>query len=152
MAAVPSEIIVPIVTTALGGIFGLCRALLKLWAWNRHEKRKAREAALQGPASKPELSPSPPPDIGSIAGLIAVLVGSAMIGVVAAPLVARNHLEAVTPKSKCTSANCKGKCVGGRCQVTAEPPDGMKTGPTTSADSLVLRSVFCDDLARFDPI
>ena len=149
----PPEVLVPIVTTALGGLFGLFRALLKLRAWNQHEKRKAKEAALQGPASKPELAPSPPPDIGSITALIAVLVGSAIVGYAATPLVMLAPLEAFSPKAKCGPQNCKGRCVGGRCQVAAEPPErAPKPGPTTSADSLVLRSVHGDDPARLDPI
>lgn len=151
--AIGSEVIVPIVTTALGGIFGLCRALLKLWAWNRHEKRKAREAALQGPASKPELAPSPPPDLGSITVLIAVLVGSALVGYAATPLVTRSHLEALSPKAKCTPTNCKGRCVGGKCQASAESPDPVAPkGPTTSADSLAARMMDSGDPATRDPI
>lgn len=138
----PPEVLVPIVTTALGGLFGLFRALLKLRAWNQHEKRKAKEAA-----------PSPPPDIGSITALIAVLVGSAIVGYAATPLVMLAPLEAFSPKAKCGPQNCKGRCVGGRCQVAAEPPErAPKPGPTTSADSLVLRSVHGDDPARLDPI
>lgn len=125
LPALPSEVVASAVSAVIMGVFGLARALVKSWLWDRAEERKLRSAALPA-ASRPELAA--PPDVGPLLLLIGAIGASAGAGYVGTPwaasaLVQRDQLAGPTDKS-CDPPCTRGqRCERGACTDAAQEPD-----------------------------